>query len=1334
MRDNLRVYVSKKEGLNRKSDALTKMFQSDYGITNLEKINSIIVYDVWNLSEDDFNQSCDTVFSEPNTDFIFFDDNKINDCHYAFRVQLIQGQFDQRADSAQQCIYSLTMGKKAHVVTSVIYQLYGDLSKGDIGQIKSALINPVESIEAPLFETNYKDGVKPSVFVKYIDNFTNMSEQELMDLVREYSLTLSTADLMHCQKYFKEKLLREPTLTEIKVLDTYWSDHCRHTTFMTSIVNMTVEDGKYSNIIKDTWLQCKNVKKNLGKTGDLCLMDLATMEMKDQLFHGKLQDKEDTEEINACSLELSVDMDGQDVPYLILFKNETHNHPTEIEPYGGAATCLGGAIRDPLSGRGFVYQSMRITGSADPRIAIEDTWEGKLPQRRITKEAARGFSSYGNQIGLATGHVTEVYDDGFMAKRMEVGAVVGAVPKEQVVREVPKAGDIVLLIGGKTGRDGIGGATGSSKSHNADSLKTSGSEVQKGNPVEERKLQRLFRNPQVSKMIKRSNDFGAGGVSVAIGELADSLDIYLERVPLKYAGLTGMEIALSESQERMAVVIDKKDENKFIELSKKENLIATTVADVTDTGKLRLLWEDKTIFEIDRWFLDTSGVTPSVDAIIEATNSPFASEHHSENRNDKKQELRILDKLENVLSDINVASQKGLVENFDATIGKNTVLMPLGGKNQITPVQGMVAKVPVFSNMDTSIHRVNHLQTYEQKSVNSENMNDNTVKNIHDTNTATAMTFGYDPKIGKISPFHGGYYSVIEAIAKSVAIGSGYDGLRLSMQEYFPRLGEDEKKWGLPIAGLLGAYKAQNDWNIPAIGGKDSMSGTFKQVDVPPTVIAFAIKLMDVSDAISPEFKKADSDIVLYMPIRDDNDLLNTDTLKNDYDEILQHMKNGSVLSAMAIEKGGVLAGISKMAFGNEIGIKLCDDLKNKIEHYHLTMDDVLFGEHYGGLILEVDSNKNIWKDDKKGTRSIFITMGVTTDKSTFEYQDEYRRIKDLMNVWIKPLNDVFPIYSSLTLDSSFTGDEVVNYEKVDFDNILFDGKNVEIDTDFSHHKKTDIIIDMPHIKTNRPKAFIPIFAGTNCEDDTRSSLIKAGADVNMVVFRNANPDEMKESVAEFAKAISESQIIVFSGGFSAGDEPDGSGKFIASVFRHPQLSEALMEHINVKKGLILGICNGFQALIKLGLLPYGKIRALDNNSPTLTYNTIGRHISRISPIRVTSTKSPWFTSLKTGKVYQNVFSHGEGRFFCDINEFHKLRDNGQIVTQYVDIITGKPTMDEKYNINGSSFAIEGICSPNGRVLGKMGHVERVGRNLYKNIPNVEDMKIFENGVNYFKG
>ena len=1082
--------------------------------------------------------------------------------------------------------------------------------------------------------------------VKTVDGFNDMDKAAMEKFLGEMGFAMDQDDLAFCQKYFKDTEKRNPTVTELRMIDTYWSDHCRHTTFSTKINNVTIPDGKYGDVIKAAYDEYKAAKADLyAPDRDTCLMNMATIIVKQLKKKGLLKEIDESEEINACSIVVPVDIDGKDEDWLIMFKNETHNHPTEIEPFGGAATCLGGAIRDPLSGRSYVYQAMRVTGSGDPRVSLKDTHAGKLMQRKITTGAAQGYSSYGNQIGLATGQVQEVYHEGYVAKRMEIGAVIGAAPKKNVIREVPSKGDVIILLGGRTGRDGIGGATGSSKAHDEKSVLTCGSEVQKGNPPVERKLQRLFRDNKVTTLIKRCNDFGAGGVSVAIGELADGLVIDLDKVPKKYEGLDGTELAISESQERMAVVVREKDTDTFIKYANEENLEATKVAIVTDENRLVMNWRGKTICDISRDFLNTNGTTKNTDIEVvlpEENNSFFKTKEVS----DIKTEWL------NTLGNLNVCSQKGLSERFDSTIGANSVLMPFGGKYQLTPSDGMAAKVPVLGG---------------------------------ETNTATVMTFGYNPDLSSWSQYHGSTYAVVESVSKAVALGADYKKIYLTFQEYFERLGTDPKRWGKPFASLLGAYRTQLELGIAAIGGKDSMSGSFNDLDVPPTLTSFAVAPVKADKVISQEFKKAGSTVIMFTVKRDENDLPDFDYLKKMYDTVHWLIGEGKVLSSSVVKGFGLAETISKMAFGNMIGFKFSDIDK-----------DLLFNPSIGSIVLEVNEVSALYADVQP------IVLGETQEKAVIEIGPVAIGLKDAVVAWTKPLEKVFP-----TKAGHFTTEpETYSYDK----------RSITVATE----------------KFAKPRVFIPVFPGTNCEYDSARVFEKAGAVADVFVIRNLTGDDVVYSMKEMEKRINNSQIVMIPGGFSGGDEPEGSGKFIATAFRNPFVKDAVMNMLRNRDGLMLGICNGFQALIKLGLVPYGEIRDLDDNSPTLTFNTIGRHVSCMARTRIASNKSPWLANVDTGDVHTIALSHGEGRFIASPEQVKELAANGQIATQYVDL-SGKATYDIAWNPNGSVSAIEGILSPDGRVLGKMGHSERIGANVAFNVPGEKDQKLFEAGVNYFK-
>lgn len=1247
-----RVYVEKKPGFNIEAESLKQDIISTLNFKQLESIRIINVYDLGTINKGRLEEIKKLILSEPNIDNVTEGNIGLQEDEYAFRVELLPGQYDQRADSARQCIEIVTLEESPNIISSKIIILKGNLKEEEIDAIKKYIINPIESREVPLnIPSTLKADCSAPRNVDIVDGFINLNDKEIRQYIQNMGFSMTDKDLISVREYFKNEEKRNPTITELKVIDTYWSDHCRHTTFLTSIKDVNIEEKPINEPVKKAYKVYLDHRKFVyeGKNRSDCLMDIATINMKNLRKKGELEDLDQSEEINACSIEIPVDVDGKNEPWLLMFKNETHNHPTEIEPFGGAATCLGGAIRDPLSGRSYVYHSMRVTGSADPTVPLTQTLEGKLPQKIITREAAAGFSSYGNQIGLAAGLISEVYDPDFVAKRMEVGAVVGAAPKENVIRERPRSGDIVLLVGGKTGRDGVGGATGSSKEHDEESLTKGGAEVQKGNPIIERKIQRLFRIPELSKMIKRCNDFGAGGVSVAIGELADSLEINLDTVPVKYEGLDGTEIALSESQERMAVVIDPKDFEEFKNYCNTENVEVTHVADITDTGRLIMKWQDKEILNISRAFLDTNGVQGETKVYIEAPKEETYFKNNTSHKSIKESWI-------NTLNDLNVCSQKGLVERFDNTIGSATVLMPFGGSNYTTPIQAMVAKLPVLNG---------------------------------ETNTGSMMSYGYDPQLAKWSPFHGGLYAVVDSMAKLLASGGDYRKARLSLQEYFEKLGNSPEKWGKPYSALLGASYAQTKFNTAAIGGKDSMSGTFKDINVPPTLISFAITPVDVRNVISPEFKQVGSKLVQFYAKRDKDEVIDFKYMLAGYENIYKCIENGKVLSSYAIGKGGMCAAISKMAFGNSIGVKI--DRPEELD---------LFEQAYGSILLEVE--------DKVANELLlhegFSIIGSTIKDPVFEVGNDLIAMKEALDSWESKLESVFPtVYQ----------DEDIN-------------KKVKRVAFYERENKR------PNIKIAKPRVFIPVFPGTNCEIDTQLAFEKAGAAVETMIFKNLTPKDIAYSINEMVDKIKKSQIIALPGGFSAGDEPDGSGKFIASVFRNPKIFEEVMKHLNERDGLMIGICNGFQALIKLGLLPYGEIKELNEDSPTLTFNKINRHVSCMAKVKVVSVKSPWLNNEEVGNIYETPFSHGEGRFYAKDLVIQKLIENGQIATQYVDN-NGDPTYDGKFNINGSVEAIEGITSLDGRILGKMGHVERVGNNVHKNIYGNKNFKIFEAGVNYFK-
>ncbi|WP_312815155.1 phosphoribosylformylglycinamidine synthase [Sedimentibacter sp.] len=1240
--DVKRVFVEKRSGFNTESINLLNDFKENLQLNNLKNVRILNRYLVSNLSNQDFSRAVATVFSEPNQDDVYFED--IGESDNVFAVEFLPGQYDQRADSASQCIRIITDKEEVKVKYAKIIILEGELTKEDITKIKKYFINPVDSRETDLdgYAAFYEEYAEASD-VEYISNFTDKSEKEVEELRISMGLAMSFEDLLFCREYFKDTEKRNPTITEIKVIDTYWSDHCRHTTFNTQIEKIEFENGKINKEIQKTLNQYFNSRKYVyeDRQRDISLMDLATINAKELRKSGYLNDLEISDEINACSITINVDAEGENEEWLLMFKNETHNHPTEIEPFGGAATCIGGAIRDPLSGRSYVYQAMRITGSGDPRQKIEDTIPGKLPQRKISTEAAAGYSSYGNQIGLATGYVNEIYHPGYVAKRMEVGAVIAAAKKENVRREAPVKGDVVILLGGRTGRDGLGGATGSSKEHDEKSIIKCGSEVQKGNAPTERKIQRLFRNEKVSLLIKKCNDFGAGGVSVAIGELADGLNINLDAVPKKYDGLDGTELAISESQERMAVVVSKEDAQKFIKYAHGENLEATVVAEVTDDRRLKMTWRGKLILDIDRNFLDTNGVKQRVSAFIKEPAKKEAK--RSFYNNDLKEAW-----LEN-LRDLNVASQKGMVERFDSTVGAGSVLMPFGGFTQLTPAEGMVAKIPVLNKA---------------------------------TNTCSIMTYGFDPFLSELNQYHGAMYAVIHSVAKAVAMGADYRNIRLTFQEYFEKLNKEPEKWGKALSALLGAYKVQHELNVPAIGGKDSMSGTFKDMNVPPTLISFAVSAADVNNIISPEFKKAGSKVLLVSIKKDDNLIPDFEDIKNKYGILHDAISNKKVLSAHTVGYGGVAAAISKMTLGNQIGFKAS---------YDMIMDKKeWFSSSYGDIILEADE------------AIIGTEIGVTSSDKEISLSEGFSiSLNEVKNNWMKTFENIYPV-------------------KKDAEGKIISGS-------ISGVSRKKAVVNIA-----KPKVFIPVFPGTNCEYDTQRAFERAGAETEVFVFNNLSSLNVSESINEMNKRIKKSQIIAFPGGFSAGDEPEGSGKFIASVFRNELLKEAVMDLLNNRDGLIIGICNGFQALIKLGLVPFGEIVEIKEDYPTLTYNKIGRHVSGFVRTKVINNTSPWLNKCNAGDVHYLPVSHGEGKFAASEEWISRLKTSGQIATQYVDL-NNEPTYDGLYNPNGSIEAVEGITSPDGRVLGKMAHSERIDNNLYKNIPGEKNQLIFESGVQYFK-
>ena len=1250
-----RLLVEKREGFDLEAKALMKDLKDSLHIDCIDDLRLLNRYDIEGLSDEICDSASKTIFSEPNLDVVYKEDVEYDKDAKVFAVEYLPGQYDQRADWAAQCVQIINEGQRPNINSAKLYILTGDIDDELFAKIKSYVINPVDSREASLEkpETLELETEIPTE-VATIEGFIDFSMEELEKFLKEQGLAMTIDDLKYVQEYFQNQEKRNPTITEIKVLDTYWSDHCRHTTFMTQIKDVEIEDGKFNEIIKETYSKYVEARNTIyiDRQKDMCLMDIATIAVKELKAAGKLEDLDESEEINACSINIDVNVDGKIEKYLLMFKNETHNHPTEIEPFGGAATCLGGAIRDPLSGRSYVYQAMRVTGSADPRTSLEDTLHGKLMQKKITTEAANGYSSYGNQIGLTTGQVTEVYDEDFMAKRMEIGAVIAAVPKENVIRKRPEKGDIIILLGGKTGRDGCGGATGSSKEHSEESIETCGAEVQKGDAPNERKIQRFFRNKEVAQMIKRCNDFGAGGVSVAIGEIAESLDINLDLVPKKYDGLDGTELAISESQERMACAIDAENKDRFIELAGLENLQATHVATVTDTGYLRMFWNGKAIVDLNRAFLDTNGKKQQTDIHV-----PKVDEENTffNTGKIKVEGETISDKFDSVLKDLNVCSQKGLVEKFDNTIGSNTVLLPFGGKYQRTPIQGMVAKIPVLDGKTT---------------------------------TSSIMTFGYNPKIGKWSPFHGALYAVVESICKLVAVGGDYKTTRLTFQEYFEKLGKDKTKWGKPFSALLGAYYAQKEFEIPAIGGKDSMSGTFEHINVPPTLVSFAVDTVDAEYVVSQEFKKAGSVLAVIKTPTLESGIPDFDILKKNLDKIRELTQAKKVLASYALGYAGLGEAIAKMAFGNKIGFEVAKDVDA----------DKLFNPAYGNIALEMD------KADLVLLEGLDYKVAGKTIEGQYIEVDGYKVC----------LGKIYKAYES-TLEPIFPTKAVEPTGEV---------KNINFIV--NEHQKSSLSIA-------QPKVFIPAFPGTNCEYDSARAFEDAGAKASIKVFRNLNYANIEDSIETMVKEIESSQIVMIPGGFSAGDEPDGSAKFIATVFRNPRIAEAVNDLLTNRDGLMLGICNGFQALIKLGLVPYGEIKPFTaEDAPTITYNNIGRHQAKVVTTRIASNKSPWLAGTQVGDLHSISISHGEGKFVANKETFDQLVANGQIATQYVDL-DGNATYDIDYNPNGSFYAVEGITSADGRILGKMGHSERIGKYTLKNIHGEKEQKIFESGVNYFK-
>ena len=1246
-----RVYVEKKPAFAVKAKELKHEIKHYLGISTVTVVRELIRYDVENISDEVFEKACKTVFAEPPVDDLYLEKFDVAEGARVFSVEFLPGQFDQRADSAVQCVQFLDENAAPIIRSATTYVIEGNVTDAEFEAIKHHCINPVDSRETGLEKPETLVTVFPDPEnVKIFDGFKDMAEADLKELYASLNLAMTFKDFQHIQNYFRNEEKRDPSMTEIRVLDTYWSDHCRHTTFSTELTSVKFDEGDYKTPIEKTYKEYLDAHKDMYKGRDdkfVCLMDLALMAMKKLKAEGKLADQEESDEINACSIVVPVDVDGKEEEWLINFKNETHNHPTEIEPFGGAATCLGGAIRDPLSGRTYVYQAMRVTGAADPTVSVKETLKGKLPQKKLVRSAAHGYSSYGNQIGLATGAVKEIYHPDYVAKRMEIGAVMGAAPRRAVIRENSDPGDIIILLGGRTGRDGIGGATGSSKVHTEASIEVCGAEVQKGNAPTERKIQRMFRREEVSHIIKKCNDFGAGGVSVAIGELAPGLQIDLDKVPKKYAGLDGTEIAISESQERMAVVVDPKDVDTFLKFANEENLEAIPVAVVTEEPRLVLNWRGKEIVNISRAFLDTNGAHQETSVEVEI---PSKDGNLFEERPDVTD---VKKKWMDTLADLNVCSQKGLVEMFDGSIGAGSVFMPHGGKYQLTETQSMVAKVPVQNGK---------------------------------TETVTMMSYGFDPYLSSWSPYHGAAYAVTESVAKIVATGGDYKKIRFTFQEYFRRMTEDPKRWSQPFSALLGAYAAQIGFGLPSIGGKDSMSGTFNDIDVPPTLVSFAVDVAKVKDVITPELKKAGSKLVWLRAPKDSYDLPDYPALMEQYDKLHQDIQAGRVISAYALDRHGIAAAVSKMAFGNGMGVK--------IEH-NLDPRD-FFAPAFGDIICEVP-------DGKVGELAITYTViGEVTDNAKFTYGDTEITLKEALSTWEGTLENVF---------KTAAGTEDVKAD----DGSLY---------------KADSIYVCKH-KVAKPRVFIPVFPGTNCEYDSTRAFERAGAEVDVKVFKNLTAEDIHDSVELFEKAIDQAQMIMFPGGFSAGDEPDGSAKFFATAFQNEKIKEAVMKLLNERDGLALGICNGFQALIKLGLVPYGEICGQKEDSPTLTYNTIGRHVSKMVYTKVVSNKSPWLQKAQLGGVYCNPASHGEGRFVANDEWLKKLKENGQIATEYVPV--DETGYEGEFNVNGSYMNIEGIISPDGRVLGKMAHSERRDAGVAVNIYGEQDIKIFESGVEYFR-
>ncbi|QAT51207.1 phosphoribosylformylglycinamidine synthase [Caproiciproducens sp. NJN-50] len=1251
MSEVIRVFVEKRPGFDGEARQLRTDLMENLGLTAVEDVKIVNRYDLSGIKGEEYAAARDTILSEPNVDLVYEEEYPLPEGYEAFAMEYLPGQYDQRADSAAQCVQLLTQGERPQVTTAKLVAVKG-LRHEDLIKIENYLINPVESRLASMSkpETLESEAKAPEDVVR-VEGFISWNEGRLFEYHQSMGFAMSREDLLFCRNYFRDAEKRDPSVTELRVIDTYWSDHCRHTTFLTRLNRITVERSALSMAIEDALAEYYHARDEVyGRTDrPVSLMDMAVIGMKLLRKRGLLPDLDESEEINACSVEVPVTVDGQVQKWLVQFKNETHNHPTEIEPFGGAATCLGGAIRDPLSGRAYVYQAMRVTGSGDPRVPFEKTRKGKLPTRKITTGAAQGYSSYGNQIGLATGQVTELYDPGYVAKRMEIGAVIGASPKENVVRGVPVPGDVIVLLGGATGRDGCGGATGSSKAHTEQSIEVCGAEVQKGNPPTERKIQRLFRDPAVARRIKRCNDFGAGGVSVAIGELAEGLDIDLDRVPKKYEGLDGTELAISESQERMAVVLDPGDLGAFIEAAARENLSATAVAEVTGTSRLRMTWRGDRIVDLARSFLDTNGVTQNADALISAVDPKG---NYRAKVPECLADLPLEQAFEINLSRLEVCGQKGLSERFDSSIGAETVLMPFAGTYQLTPEEAMVAGLPVSGESDD----------------------------------ATAMSYGFIPGVSRFSPFHGAAYAVVESLSKLAAAGADPLKARLTFQEYFERMTDDPRTWGKPAAALLGAFSAQIGLGIPAIGGKDSMSGTFEEIHVPPTLVSFAVTMTKKSRTVSAAFQKAGSRVLL-LPLPEDPDTLlpNWRKLKSYYASVTRLIGENGVLSASVVREGGAAAAIARMCFGNKIGFRF---------HPAVLNHRCLFAPASGAILVEVSGETPLLDQ-------AFLTLGDTIEEPRVKLGECSLDLDRLIAAWNGTLDNIFP-----------TAAPEVEIRDIP----LFKSRNSSV----------------PAIKAAKPRVFIPVFPGTNCEYDSARAFERAGALPEVLVVRNLTPNDIEETIRRMSEAISLSQIIMIPGGFSGGDEPDGSGKFIATAFRNPRVAEAVEQLLTERDGLMLGICNGFQALIKLGLVPYGRITAPSEHAPTLTFNSIGRHISRMVYTRVTSVKSPWFAGVNAGDVFAVPISHGEGRFVAEDGGMDALIANGQVATQYC-APDGVPSGSAEWSPNGSVSAVEGITSPDGHILGKMSHSERMGKNLYKNVPGEKDQKLFESGVKYFK-